>query len=75
MAFKINYTGANTGINYTYRCNDCEKDVEVRHSASSDEPVLCADCLAPMHKVILTAPSLDGDHHQSMMSWNIGWDE
>jgi len=40
-----------------------------------DDPVIkCPVCGAVSKKVILTAPSLGADHHDSMKSENIGWD-
>ena len=73
MSFTINYKGANTGINYTYQCS-CGEVQEVHHSASENPAIHCKVCQEVMHKVILSAPSLDADLHDRGLFHNIGGD-
>jgi DNA-directed RNA polymerase subunit RPC12/RpoP len=73
MSFKINYKGANTGINYTYKCS-CGEIREVRHSASKTPEVRCKVCQGLMSRVLLSAPCLDADLHDRGLFHNIGGD-
>lgn len=75
MSFNINYKGTSCrGTLFLYKCNACTNTQEETHPAA-DEPVIqCSACGTDCTKKP-TVPSLDADHHDSMLSHNIGWDE
>ncbi len=74
MSFKINYKGTSCrGTLFDYTCNNCGHEQQATHPASEDPVVCCDECCATMNKRP-TAPSFDADHHDSMMSHNLGWD-
>jgi len=77
MSFTINYKGTNCrGIAFDYLCPDCGAMHQVTHTAEEEPKVEClmAKCSGQCHKKP-TAPAFDADHHDSMKSHNIGWDE
>jgi len=76
MAFKINYKGTSSqGTTYDYRCTKCSHDQRVQHPMQSVNITACEKCGFPCKKVILSAPSLDADHHDSMRFHNLGWED
>lgn len=78
MTFKINYTGdSSRGVIYDYKCSTCGEEHQEIHGMMEEPKIKCSvkKCKGICYKVILKAPSLDADHHDSMRSYNIGWDE
>jgi len=77
MDFTINYKGTNCrGTLYMYWCPRCEQEQEETHAAVESPTIVCSECGGSYHmhrKPVAT--SLDADHHDSMKSHNIGWDE
>ena len=74
MTFKINYKGTDCrGIKYTYICQGCGHEHDERHTASANPLIDCPECFGAMNKKP-TAPAFDADHHDSMKSWNLGWE-
>ena len=74
MSFKINYKGTNCrGIRYEYKCT-CGATKKVNMTASDESRVHCNECHSTMYRIITSAPSLDADLHDSMLTRNIGWD-
>lgn len=75
MSFKINYKGTNCrGTTFDYKCGKCDNIQQAVHAAAYDPIVVCEQCDSKCHKITLTAPALDADLHDSMLSHNIGWD-
>lgn len=76
MSFNINYKGTSCrGTTFLYTCTTCAREHEEMHPASQEPTVDCHDlecggiCIKKP-----TVPALDADHHDSMLSHNIGWD-
>jgi len=75
MEFTIHHRGdSSRGTAYTYQCTSCNTIHSETHPMMDDPVIKCPVCGAVSKKVILTAPSLGADHHDSMKSENIGWD-
>ena len=75
MTIKINYKGTSSrGINYIYRCGRCGEEQAVTHPAIEEPIVACKSCDCECNKKP-AAPALDADHHDSMRSHNIGWEQ
>ena len=71
--FKINYKGTNCrGINYIYKCPGCQWEQDENHAAAATPEVTCGSCHGITVKKPM-APAFDADHHESMMSHNLGW--
>jgi len=82
MSFSINYKGTSCrGTTFLYVCTTCQHEHEEQHAASEEPTVMCeaspekgkARCEGICVKKP-TVPALDADHHDSMRSYNIGWD-
>jgi hypothetical protein len=75
MAFTINYKGTSCrGTLFIYLCGKCGHEQESVHPAREEPMVVCEKCCYAMNKKPVVF-SLDADHHDSMRSHNIGWDE
>ncbi len=73
MSFTINYKGTSCrGTKFLYKCSGCAEEQEVIHAAA-EEPTLLCGCGDSMHKKP-TAPALDAELHERMMSFNLGVD-
>lgn len=71
---KVNYKGtACRGTAFIYICSICQWEQKETHPAKDEPRILCPNCNTTMQKKP-TVPSLDADHHDSMLSHNIGWD-
>lgn len=74
--FKINYKGTSCqGTTYDYKCTECGMLHQEQHPAKDTPKIHClgAHCDGECKKVITTF-ALDADHHDSMRSYNIGWE-
>ncbi len=75
MSFIINYKGTSCrGTTFLYFCKACSHEQEEQHPAADAPKILCAECSCVMVKKP-TVTSLDAEHHDSMLSRNLGWDE
>lgn len=75
MSFTINYKGTDSrGINYIYACPSCGHEQHECHGAQESPTVSCQSCETIINKKP-ACPSLDADHHESMLSHNIGWEQ
>lgn len=71
--FKITYKGTDCrGTSFIYVCPVCGHEQNERHPAKDNPGIHCNKCQHFMDKKI-TAPALDADFHDGMLSHNIGW--
>lgn len=76
MSFIINYKGTSCrGTMFRYICTTCHNEHTESHPAAEEPTVECHDLACDGICVKKpTLVSLDADHHDSMRSYNLGWE-